>query len=221
MKATTGLNAEQFRILLESLTSLKTKYPNEKKASSALHVYLMKLRTGKTNSDIAQHFNITEKTLVKKIREVRECLTNDFVPNHLYNRSRQNLVEHTTTIAKQLYVGGNDIAALVFDGTYIYIDKSKNYQFQKATFNIDKWRCLVKIMMCVTTDGTIAAVYGPFKANQNDASILSQILGKIRNFINITFQAASQINSYILVFDLNHQHSHQLFLIYCYYNFRM
>lgn len=37
-------------------------------------------------------------------------------------------------------------------------------------------RNLVKFMLCVTTNGSIAAAYGPFEARKNDATILNEIL---------------------------------------------
>lgn len=39
-------------------------------------------------------------------------------------------------------------------------------------------RNLVKFMLCVTTNGLIAAAYGPFEATKNDAVILDEILNE-------------------------------------------
>lgn len=159
-----------------SVPSLKEKFGDDAKARTALCVYLNRLRTSHTLEEVASDFNLSVRTIRRRIEDVRACLLNEFVPQHLYYRSRDDLINHTTIVSKQLYGNGRDMVALVWDGTYIYINKSGNFEFQKDTFSVHKMRNLMKIMMCVTTDGTIAAVYGPYPAGQNDASILSEII---------------------------------------------
>lgn len=53
----------------------------------------------------------------------------------------------------------------------VAIKNSKNHHIAHK-----KKRNLVKIMMCVTTDGTIAGVNGPYSATENDAKILKIII---------------------------------------------
>ncbi|OWF40567.1 hypothetical protein KP79_PYT19999 [Mizuhopecten yessoensis] len=69
-------------------------------------------------------------------------------------------------------------AILVIDGTYIYIQKSGQFMFQRRSYSMHKHRPLVKPMMFVTTTGYIVNVLGPYFADSkiNDASILNQIL---------------------------------------------
>lgn len=64
------------------------------------------------------------------------------------------------------------------DGTYIYIQKSSKYTFQRKSYSIYKGRPLVKPMMIVTSDGYILDILGPFLADgkNNDAAILNQHL---------------------------------------------
>lgn len=176
VKKTTGLTADNFNDLLSRFPSLRVKYSSIEKCKSVLSIYLYKLRTGNTNIGVASFFQRSEKTIASKIAEARLCILKDFVPVHLYARSRQNLIEHTTKISQQLYSVDHDMVALVWDGTYIYIEKSANREFQRLSYSTQKHRNLVKIMMCVTTDGTIAGVYGPYSATENDAKILHNIL---------------------------------------------
>lgn len=64
------------------------------------------------------------------------------------------------------------------DGTYIYIQKSHNYAFQRQCFSMHKHRPLVKPMVVTATDGYIISILGPFFANgrNNDASILKYMV---------------------------------------------
>ena len=66
-----------------------------------------------------------------------------------------------------------DEIVTVWDGTYIYIQKSSNYSFTKKTYSIHKNRPLVKMMVIVSTKGYIIEVLGPYLANgaNNDANI--------------------------------------------------
>lgn len=67
---------------------------------------------------------------------------------------------------------------LVIDGTYIYIQKSGQFEFQQSTNSMHKHRNLVKPMMFVSTTGYIVSMIGPYLCNSknNDASILNTIL---------------------------------------------
>ncbi|CAF2155110.1 unnamed protein product, partial [Rotaria magnacalcarata] len=78
-----------------------------------------------------------------------------------------------------------DTAIIIIDGTYLYIQKSRNNEFQRKTFNLYKKRSLLKPMMIVTTTGYIVACIGQFMSdfNNNDAAIMKDIL--LRNTDNI------------------------------------
>jgi hypothetical protein len=65
----------------------------------------------------------------------------------------------------------------IWDGTYVYIQKSANYSFQKATYSMHKGRNLVKMMMVFSTTGYIIEVFGRYLADgkNNDAKITKHI----------------------------------------------
>lgn len=149
---------------------MKKKFGDEKKEGYALQIYLNRMKTGHTLDEVGREFGVSARTVGTRIETVRACLMKEFVPQHLYYRPCEDLINHTTVVSKQLYANGRDIVALVWDGTYIYVNKSGNFKFQKDTYSVHKKRNLIKIMMCVTTDGTIVSVYGPYTAGQNDAS---------------------------------------------------
>lgn len=105
-----------------------------------------------------------------------------FVPENvgLHHISRQEVIaNHTRPLAQSLFGNMTQSQAIaVLDGTYIYIQKSNHFQFQRRTYSIHKGRPLVKPMVVVSTDGYFLTVVGPYLADSrnNDASILNHML---------------------------------------------
>lgn len=175
----TGLDAHQFRQILDMVTPIMSpNFNNTKTLELALYVYLMKLKTNHTTAAIAPHFSVTERTVCQWIRKMRELLYQSLVQSHLYHINRDDLLRNVTGLSKQIYDANNDTVILTVDGTYVYTIKSSNFEFQKNTYSKQMKRNLVKFMTFVTTNGLIAAVYGPFDAKKNDATILREILAQ-------------------------------------------
>ncbi|VDI47387.1 Hypothetical predicted protein [Mytilus galloprovincialis] len=85
---------------------------------------------------------------------------------------------HTRPLAQTLFGDGtNTQAILVLDGTYMYIQKSGNFHFQRRSYSLHKGRPLVKPMVVVTTTGYFVTVLGPYMADckNNDAAILKHM----------------------------------------------
>ena len=57
------------------------------------------------------------------------------------------------SIAKDKPDPQTDVAVAVAHGTYIYIEKSGDYAFQRHSYSVHKGRQLIKPMMLVATDG--------------------------------------------------------------------
>lgn len=94
-----------------------------------------------------------------------------------FERTREMLARQTTRLSQMLFCNSDQSRPVrVFDGTYCYIQKSRNYEFQKETFSDQKKRNFIRVMVCVSTDGTINSVMGPFKATTNDAQVLDAIV---------------------------------------------
>ncbi|XP_045216033.2 uncharacterized protein LOC123566193 [Mercenaria mercenaria] len=115
-----------------------------------------------------------------------------FVPLYLGIESltREDIINnHTRPLAKSLFNANNGQLILVLDGTYVYIQKSNNFSFQRRTYSMHKGRPLVKPMVIVTTTGYFVTIMGPYFADSknNDASILNHMLKtnteEIRNFV--------------------------------------
>lgn len=65
-------------------------------------------------------------------------------------------------------------AIIVCDGTYIYIEKSWNYEFQRKSYSMHKSRPLLKPLILTSTTGYILELIGLFYGNsaKNDANII-------------------------------------------------
>lgn len=178
MKLLTAHDKAQFKELLHELPSLAEELGSNDKASDALFMYLMRLRTGQTYEEIAIHFAVSPSTVQRRLDLVRNILNRVIVPRFLnYEMDREELLGNKSATSKILFDGGrSNCAHLILDGTYIYLEKSSNHRFQKESYNSHKKRNYLKIMMGVLTNGRILFALGPFKATDNDALITEKIL---------------------------------------------
>lgn len=176
IKMRTGLTMMDFHKLLSDVPALELQFQSANKASDALFYVSNEMRTGASDDSI---LTLDEAHWREKLKlYCIEILVRDFVPNSInYSRSRQDIQSHCSTLSKSLFCESDENAiTLIWDGTYIYIEKSHSHKFQKDSYPSHKKRNYLKPMMVVATDGTIIAVIGPFKATDNDASIAKQIL---------------------------------------------
>lgn len=183
----TGLTRAQFTDLFQRLQTISSEFKynkNNETATESLYMYLMKLRTGRTNDDIGLVFGITRCTVTERMNKIRKILESDFVfQNVNFEMSRGDLAQRTSLLSQMLFCGGdNTRPVLVLDGTYVFIQSSSNYEFQKKSYNGHKKRNFVRVMVCTTTDGTIAFVLGPYPASTNDASIMSSLVNNSNAF---------------------------------------
>lgn len=180
MKLYTAHDKQQFKELLGEIQSdLVLDLKSQSKASDALFIYLMRLRTGRPFEEIALHFGVSAATVYRRCELVRTVLKKIIVPRFVnFEMDRAELIAHKSETSRILFDDENQQRAhLILDGTYIYIEKSTNHRFQKDSYNSHKMRNYLKIMMGVMTDGRILFVLGPFKAVDNDATIIEKIFG--------------------------------------------
>lgn len=187
MKMRSAHTISEFHSLLQLIPSLLSQLGTG--ASNALFIYLMKLRLGDSNEAIAHYFGINQLKIAEILKKVRACLLSDFVPKYVnHARSREDLLSHCSSLSRKLFLQDDDQRnVVIWDATYIYIEKSLNHQFQKQTYNSQKKRNYVKPMVCVASDGTIICTVGPFMATENDATIMTKIIPNnipaMRNFM--------------------------------------
>ena len=96
--------------------------------------------------------------------------------------TRNEIIDkHTTIFARELLASGNpNTAILLLDGTYIFIENSEKYAFQRKSYSMYKGLPLVKPMMIVASDDYLIDILGPYFANgrNNDAAILNKHVSK-------------------------------------------
>ncbi|VDI01203.1 Hypothetical predicted protein [Mytilus galloprovincialis] len=165
----------------ESIKFLTSRFTVDSGGRETICIFLTKMRSGMSNKLMATIFNVGKDSIRRAVTTVRKNLMQTFVPKHLgFNHiSRENLIEnHTRPLAQTLFGNEFNPAILVIDGTYIYIQKSGQFQFQRRTFSMHKHRPLVKPMVFVTTTGYFVSVMGPYLADSknNDANILKHII---------------------------------------------
>jgi len=184
----TGLTIAQFNQLFSSVSSLEEKEKTRPK--TALGLWLAKARTGETNERLATLVDLTRSRVETLMGRARECLGCEWVPQHLgFTRegspiSREFLKSHMTAVTTELFCAQDrDRVVVVLDGTYIYIQKSSNYAFQRRNYSGHKHRPLLKPMMVVAPDGHIIDTIGPYSANDNDAAIIKSIGDNLMQFL--------------------------------------
>lgn len=123
----TGRAKLDYFALLEEVPRIQEMH----KGMLALAAFLIKIRTGESSN------SSSNERLMNKCREI---LFQDFVPRNLSitHMAREQLLEHNLTIPNGLYNENYTNAIIICDGTYIYINKSSNYSFQKDTYSLHK-----------------------------------------------------------------------------------
>lgn len=181
-----GLSKIQFRQLLNDNPRLNSSH----RGPTGLAAYLTKLRTGDSDQRLSSLFRTPRSTLERLMTNAREILHHDFVPANLGLRhmTRGDIAQRNLTIPNGLFGSIGQKPIVIMDGTYIYIQKSANYRYQKETYSLHKYRNLVKPFIIVCCDGYILEVLGPYPATTSDAQILINEFNQqdlpLRNFFN-------------------------------------
>lgn len=174
-----GISKDSFKDLLLFVEG-KVRPTPTRSVRTSLAIFLMKLRGGESNRVLSTLFNVSKSSIRRCISSVRSALSGRFVHENLgfQHISRAEIIQHhTRQIAQTLFetCPGNQ-AILVMDGTYIYINKSGNFQSQRQSYSLHKGRPLVKPLIIVSTTGYYLSVMGPYLARNNDASILKHVM---------------------------------------------
>ncbi|XP_052090260.1 uncharacterized protein LOC127726916 [Mytilus californianus] len=177
----TGLTITDFEDLCSHIPNSAIRDTRVRSMRTCIGIFLTKLRSGMSNKILATLFNISKDSIRKAISSARDAVKQHFAPKYLGfdHVSRESVIQnHTRPLAQTLFGDiTNTTAILVIDGTYIYIQKSGQFKFQRSTYSMHKYRNLIKPMMFVTTTGYIVSVIGPYLCNSknNDAKILNSI----------------------------------------------
>ncbi|CAF0941463.1 unnamed protein product [Didymodactylos carnosus] len=130
----TGLIKQQFNKLVLSISNSSLIHESiNYSIRTAIDILLCKLRLGLSNHVLSSLFQLNDRKVVSHaIASATKALMANFVPNNVgFNHiDRDNIIKnHTTTIARELIGGGKDVAILLADGTYLYIQVSFNNSY--------------------------------------------------------------------------------------------
>ncbi|XP_041973387.1 uncharacterized protein LOC121729065 [Aricia agestis] len=158
-----GLSKEQFQQLYLEVPGMQAVHRNK----LALAAYLMKLRTGDSDQRIATLLNIPRTTLMRLMGKARDVLERAFVPNNLgiNHLTRTEISERNLLIPNGLFGGVNRQPIIIIDGTYLYVQKSSNYMYQKDTYSLHKV-ALVSQAPAVACGATLKAISGTARAGR-------------------------------------------------------
>lgn len=177
LKVFTGLSWENVNELTSMLTSLRNS--QTRNVTQALVTFLFKLRSGNSNNVIAACLGLKRQQQVSEYCDsVIKSFEKDILPVNLgvHALSRDELIlKKTSRMAKKLYGLTNQLV-LIFDGTYVSHEKSKNNEYQRRSYSVQKKKPLCKPFTICTTNGYIIDTFGPYAATMNDASIMEHLL---------------------------------------------
>nr|XP_046909740.1 uncharacterized protein LOC124491158 isoform X2 [Dermatophagoides farinae] len=169
---------------IDHLQSLMTYMKNTNKRSviQAIVTFLCKLRTGNVNKVIAVFSGMdSEKMVGSNIDSVIKSFEVDILPYRFGYQSitRDFLInERTSPVVKNLLDCQNNLI-IICDGTYNL--------YQKNSYSGNKKTTLCKLFTICTTDGFIIDVPGPYNVNENNATILNEILNQ-NNGLSVLLQ---------------------------------
>lgn len=172
-----GHSPEEILQIINGCSSFRT----VRNAKTIVSIYLLKLRTGDSNERLGTLLQMPVTTIGRYLKKAREILCREFVPQHLGLEclTRDNLLRKNLIIPKGLFGDDSNSKAIVIaDATYVYIQKSSNYYFQKKTYSLHKYRNLIKPFLIVASNGHILDVWGPYSATISDATIMKDLFAE-------------------------------------------
>lgn len=162
----TGLTWEQIIELKDMMPSMKNS--ESRSVTQALVIFLFRMRTGNSNNVISSVLGLERPQQVSNSSDsVLKAFEHDVLPSRfgIHAFTRQELIENTAPIAKELHILSDDQVGLVCDGTYLRHQKSTNNDYQRKSYSGQKKVPLTKPFTICTTNGLIVGIMGPYYAN--------------------------------------------------------
>lgn len=174
-RAWTGWNLNQ----IKSMTSLIASRMNKSKHRSpfeAVCLFWMKLKTNLSFRQIGTLFKVDteEESIRRRVEDTFHAVLgylNEAVASNnigLTHLTRAEALKHHTDYSRAFF---GDQLSIIWDGTYIYCNKSNDHALQRSSYSGQKSRHLIKMMSLVLPDGYVLDLLGPFYGEDNDASI--------------------------------------------------
>ncbi|XP_021943615.1 uncharacterized protein LOC110842214 [Folsomia candida] len=179
-----GVTRDQFLELLE-ICRHHIHSSSNRSVENALALFLMKMRLDLPQKVLALLFGIDGQQRVSEtITRVAEVLDREFVPLNLgcgeRHLDREMALSHDSEFFHRILDTPPKALHVTCDATYLNIQKPSNFEIQRRTFSLHKFRNLVKPMLIVFADGYILDADGPWFSDfkNNDANILEKIVNR-------------------------------------------
>lgn len=184
----TGWKKKEFMFFADYISSINDTAGRTKEQLIAIYRYWLK--KGVSQETLSRlKSNCTQNQMHYYLKQIRIAINKDFVPYFLgaKSRKREFFLQHNNITTKILHDLDDNTLAIVVDGTYTRIEKSRNNNFQYLTFSNYKYTNLIKPFLIVCSDGYIIDCYGPFASSNdsNDAAIFNYILETDKELKNI------------------------------------
>lgn len=124
-----GFDKTQFSVICQYIKSCEAKH---------VSVFLCKLRTSLSNKQLSYLFGVCEQTIANYMSNARNDLIKNLVPGLLNNNDRNIVISHNTPMAKALFDINDENGVCLFDATYRFVQKSKNFAGQKMLWSEQK-----------------------------------------------------------------------------------
>lgn len=121
----------------------------ESKNRLILGSYVMHMYCGLPERKVAAFLGISKSGVNRYIDLCRGLLLKNFIPVHLSSVSRNQVSQETTVIARTLHdtIPADETLITVRNGTYVYLHKSSNFEYQRVTYSGHKKTNYLKPML--------------------------------------------------------------------------
>jgi hypothetical protein len=137
---TIGLHENQLNALMDELKEFNLN--SNVTLKTAICFFLARLRLGLSINKLISLIPIASRSQAGKIiTQVRHILVESFVPRNLGVKQTSRWIinkDHTTELSMRLFEVDENKIITVWDGTYIYIQKSSSHSLQKVTYSMHK-----------------------------------------------------------------------------------
>lgn len=169
----TGLNSTQYHQVLSVINTCEI---SENKKELALGVYLSRLHKGYTFEEMSVKWPIDRSTPSKYCKILKTNFEQTLILKYLkLPQNREEAFQQLTETSKIFYCSNGSNIIVIFDWTYLFIQKDADFSFQGNVYCVHKSRNLINPMMAVYPDGYIAGIFDRYPG-KNDASIMDELL---------------------------------------------
>lgn len=124
------MTKNEFNMILNETPSLHNR---SKRPATVLGMYLTKIRTGECDNRLATMFNISRRTLERDFKVARECLEEEFMPQHL----GINHVSREEVIARNLLIPSHFLVVTIMKQQFSFV-MERTFMLKKVPISCSK-----------------------------------------------------------------------------------